>query len=123
MSLLTEATLIITPLGATLEMKAALEAPVNTDRGPQGFLPFDPDDAGGSKFYCSDVYAAMFNYVLAQDVVDFVAALPWGRRQGFLLINDEDETDTGVRWYAFPGARPMGILDGPRPRRQEWGLA
>ena len=63
MSLLTEATLIITPLGATLEMKAALEAPVNTDRGPQGFLPFDPDDAGGSKFYCSDVYAAMFNYV------------------------------------------------------------
>lgn len=119
MSYLTEVTLVIDdPFGGIVDQLTT------TEFGPDQYLNrLDPDMAGGRKWYVSNVWAAMFNYVAAPQVIDVLNGLDWGPARGILIIDCESyDGDTTVHKipliYRFPGgAQLIDPHTEPNPER------
>lgn len=76
MSLITDAT--ITVHYARKELLALLDQPIPSDtHRQQSFRKIDTEAAGGTKAFCSDLYAAAFNYVSTYELEEWFCSLPW----------------------------------------------
>lgn len=76
MSVITDATIHVHY--ATEALHAALVKPFPFDVArEQRFVKIDTDHAGGTKVFCSDLYAGAFNFVGVYDLSDWFLALPW----------------------------------------------
>ena len=60
------------------DLAEALTAPLPFDEQRQQVLrPLETDDAGGTKWFTSGLYAAAFNYVSGDDLEGWFKSLPW----------------------------------------------
>lgn len=59
----------------------------DTERHQQ-FGQLNMDDAGGSKAFCTDVYAAAFNHLIPDDVEECICAAPWKAPAWVLYVRD-----------------------------------
>jgi hypothetical protein len=59
----------------------------DTDRHQQ-FGKLNTDQAGGSKAFCTDVYAAAFNHLIPDEVEDCICAAPWQAPAWVLYVRD-----------------------------------
>jgi len=114
-SMLTEGTLVI-PGYVGVDFLTSVDNEVQENSG--GFRRLGTEEAGGTKTYCGSVYAATFNYVTPDDLVEFVAGLPWGHARGYLIVDSEfyGEDEPGVQVFGFPGGFPMAA---PKPASGE----
>lgn len=97
MSYITEA-VVWTDIAGT-EALAALSAPLPFDtQRQQRFGELEvTNSAGGSKFFCSGVYAAAFNYVAGEDLEEWFKSLPWGSHdRAYLLWSTEGQYEGQV---------------------------
>ena len=78
MSYITEAVIWLDSAGKDVRAAVSLPLPFDEVRHQQ-FRLLDTEPAGGSKVFCSDVYAGAFNYVSGDDLEEWFKALPWGR--------------------------------------------
>jgi hypothetical protein len=102
MSLLTEVTVIVETCPGD-RFTAAITAPLDGDPRGQSLRKLDTDGAGGSKWYCSGIYAAMFNYVTPSDVKDFLDSLDWTGYTATVVIDYEHDEEIEV--LRFPRSR------------------
>jgi hypothetical protein len=73
------------------EVGVDIGVPIEGDTRSQGFAKLDDEAAGGSKVFCSEVWAGAFNHVVPSDIEDHVAAMPWPRPERvFLYVNAYD---------------------------------
>jgi hypothetical protein len=54
----------------------------------QGFVEIDMSGAGGSKSFCSKIYAACFNHLAPGDVEECICAAPWRGPDWVLYVYD-----------------------------------
>lgn len=76
MSTLTEVTLWADILNDREEIVSAITASIAGEPF-QALVELDVEAAGGSKFFCGKVYAACFNYVSPERVIEHLEAVPW----------------------------------------------
>lgn len=63
------------------------------DPRKQQFRPLDPDAAGGSKFFCGEVWAMAGNYFPHQQLIETFADFNWRYPEHVVLIVDAETDD------------------------------
>lgn len=94
MSMLTEVVVIV---DSGLERDVA-EALVAIDfGGGQHLARLSTAGAGGSKAFCSDIFAACFNYVSVEQVRDALDGFAWGWAAPTIYVRHEND-DRSLVW-------------------------
>jgi hypothetical protein len=75
----------------------------------QQFNKIDMDGAGGSKAFCTYVYAAAFNHLLPSDVEKAIAAAPWRHPDWVLYVYDPGDYYLGDEYGDSPGFQAKTI--------------
>ncbi len=60
----------------------------------QHFAMLETEHAGGSKVYTGDVYAACFNYVSSETVVQYLSAISWPCVAAAAIIEEDGRVTT-----------------------------
>lgn len=90
-SLITDAVLTVFYAPREIEFTEVLEFDI--DRR-QSFRKVDTEHSGGSKVFCSDVYAASLNYVTPSSLTEWFKGLGWGTVCSAILVYDYE----GMSW-------------------------
>lgn len=90
------------------EFEKLLTAPWGWGHRQQALRKIDMDGAGGTKYFCSDVYAAGANYLDREEFLGWIGGLPWMGQAIVYLCSEGD-------------ARSVYLV-GPSPEREWMGL-
>jgi hypothetical protein len=89
--------------------------PREIDTRGQFFLQLtddETDQAGGSKFYCTEIHLAAFNYVSPFDLMDWMAGHKFSSSsEAIVVINYEN--DDSPRVYHIARGRVVEMRDAP----------
>ena len=85
------------------ELKAAITSPIASDPRGQRLVKLDTEAAGGTKVFCSAIYAAAFNYVSPSEVIAHLETVPWSEYATAVAVISPEEDEPVVVRCGFSG--------------------
>jgi hypothetical protein len=97
MSYMTQA-VVVTSVLEDQDQLDALNVALNQMGHKQRFEKLSTREAGGTKVFCGQVWAAAFNYIRSEDIRAAVKSVGWAEPSTvFLLLEEEHDTSSAER--------------------------